>query len=143
MGNFIKKFFKNLKDYLGYIMKVGFIDLLIQFISLVILLVLSCFICVPIGLIQDVVISAVSMGSAVNDKIYNIIDLVFKIINFVSVMIGFMYLFNKKYDNVQKMKEELMQEEDKKKNMGSENKYDSSVKDIEEDMELPKENEDK
>ena len=137
MGNFIKSFFKNLKDYLSYIMKVGFGDLLIQFISLLILLLLSCFICVPIGLIQDIVISAVSLGNAVGDKTYNLIDLAFKIINFVSVMICFMCLFNKKYDNVQKMKDELKKQEEEKNN----EKHDDNAGSIQEDVELPKTNE--
>ena len=131
MGKLIKTFFKNLKDYLSYLMKVGFGDLLIQFLTLVIILLLSCFIYVPIGLIEDIIISAMGfLGQVVNDKTYQILDLVFKIISFIFAMFAFMYLFNKRYDDIQKLKNDLKYKGNKQNN----NKKREVV-----DIELPKE----
>lgn len=131
----IKEFLKNLKQYLNYLMKVGFGDLFIQFIILVIILVLACFVCVPISLIQDIVVSFMDFGGqAISDGLYNSINLVFKIINFVVVMAAFMYLFNKRYDDVKKMEEDLKKQEKVKK------KTDNDVKKQKpEDIDLPKE----
>lgn len=131
MGKLIKTFLKNLKDYLSYLMKVGFGDLLIQFLTLVIILLLSCFIYVPIGLIEDIIISAMGfLGQVVNDKTYQILDLVFKIISFIFAMFAFMYLFNKRYDDIQKLKNDLKYKGNKQNN----NKKREVV-----DIELPKE----
>lgn len=130
-GKLIKSFLKNLKDYLGYLMKVGFGELLIQFLTLVIILLLSCFVYVPIGLIEDIIISAMGfLGQVVNDNTYLILDLVFKIISFICAMFAFIYLFNKRYDDIEKMKNDLKNKDIKESN---------NTKRQNIDIELPKE----
>lgn len=131
MGKLVKSFFKNLKDYLSYIMKVGFGELFIQFLTLVIILLLSCFIYVPIGLIEDIIISAMNfLGQVVSENTYQVLDLVFKIISFICAMFAFMYLFNKRYNDVQKLKNNLKNKDT------SEN---DNAKRVVEEVELPKE----
>lgn len=131
MGKLVKSFFKNLKDYLSYIMKVGFGELFVQFLTLVIILLLSCFIYVPIGLIEDIIISAMNfLGQVVNENTYQVFDLVFKIISFICAMFAFMYLFNKRYNDIQKLKNNL-----KNKN----NSENDNAKRVVEEVELPKE----
>lgn len=131
MGNLVKSFFKNLKDYLSYIMKVGFGELFVQFLTLVIILLLSCFIYVPIGLIEDIIISAMNfLGQVVSENTYQVLDLVFKIISFICAMFAFMYLFNKRYNDVQKLKNNLKNKDT------SEN---DNAKRVVEEIELPKE----
>lgn len=131
MGKLVKSFFKNLKDYLSYIMKVGFGELFIQFLTLVIILLLSCFIYVPIGLIEDIIISAMSfLGQVVSENTYQVLDLIFKIISFICAMFAFMYLFNKKYNDVQKLKNNLKNKD---------NSENDNAKRVVEEVELPKE----
>lgn len=131
MGKLVKSFFKNLKDYLSYIMKVGFGELFIQFLTLVIILLLSCFIYVPIGLIEDIIISAMSfLGQVVSENTYQVLDLIFKIISFICAMFAFMYLFNKRYNDVQKLKNNLKNKD---------NSENDNAKRVVEEVELPKE----
>lgn len=145
MGNLLKNFLKNLKEYLSYIMKVGFIDLFAQFFTLLIILLLACFLCVPLGLLQDVIVSALRLSGSSANALYNLIDLLFKIVSLVCVLVGFMYLFNKRYDDVQKMKDDLKKQEEKqeeKEKMLERAKEDEKLKETQENEDLPKVKED-
>lgn len=107
----VKDFGGNVKKYIDYIMKLGFGDLFIQFLILVIILILACFVYVPIGLVQDLLWSIVNIMGNIPTIVFNIYNILFGLISFVLAALAFMYLFNKRYDDVQN---EIKEQKDKK-----------------------------
>ena len=102
-----KDFFKNLKNYLSYIMKVGFGELFIQFLTLVIILLISLFVYIPLGLIQDLVVTFFStIGLTLGETGYLVLNLIFKSVELVIAICCFVYLFNKRYEDFKKSEEE-------------------------------------
>ena len=102
-----KDFFKNLKNYLSYIMKVGFGELFIQFLTLVIILLISLFVYIPLGLIQDLVVTFFStIGLTLGETGYLVLNLIFKSVELVVAICCFVYLFNKRYEDFKKAEEE-------------------------------------
>ncbi len=107
----MKDFGGNVKKYIDYIMKLGFGDLFIQFLILVIILVLACFVYVPVGLVQDLLWSIVNIMGNIPVIVFSIYNIVFSLLSFVLAALAFMYLFNKRYSDVEK---EIKEQKDKK-----------------------------
>ena len=107
----MKDFGGNVKKYIDYIMKLGFGDLFIQFLILVIILVLACFVYVPVGLVQDLIWSIVNIMGNIPVIVFSIYNIVFSLLSFVLAALAFMYLFNKRYSDVEK---EIKEQKDKK-----------------------------
>ena len=148
--NMFKDFFSNLKTYLSYIMKLGFGELFIQFITLVIIVLIACFIYIPVGLVQDLVLTFLStFGIVLGDFAYAFLNLVFKIIAALIAVWVFVYLFNKRYENI---KQELDSKEkeltiEKEKSAESVSIKDESIpisteNKANEEVDLPKTNND-
>lgn len=109
----VKDFLRNLKSYFDYIIKLNFGDLLIKFIDLVLVILMSLFVYIPVSLVRDLVYTII--GTFGNLSILSLImDLLFKGISFVLCIYVFVYLFNKRYEDI---KEERLnsREEVKKK----------------------------
>ncbi len=107
----MKDFGGNVKKYIDYIMKLGFGELFIQFLILVIILVLACFVYVPVGLVQDLLWSIVNIMGNIPVIVFSIYNIVFSLLSFVLAALAFMYLFNKRYSDVEK---EIKEQKDKK-----------------------------
>ena len=104
MKEYLKKFFKNVKSYIDYIMKLGFKDLFVNFVEIIVLVILASLIYLPIGLIDDLlfqVISIVINSSVIFVKIY---DLIFSILSAILAMFAFIYMFNKRYEDIEKIR---------------------------------------
>ena len=98
----LKDFLKNLKNYFSYIMKLGFGELFVQFLILLVIVVISCFIYIPIQLIQDLLLSILVLFIDGNSAVIPVYNVIFKVISTVCIFLGFIYLFNKRYDDVEK-----------------------------------------
>jgi len=120
MKTMLKDFLKNLKNYINYIMKLGFGELFVQFLILLIIVVISCFIYIPIQLIQDLLLSLIVLFVDGNSVVISVYNILFKVISTACILLCFVYLFNKRYSDVEKEIKE-------KKN-----------KPVGEDIELPK-----
>lgn len=97
----IKKFLSNIKSYIDYIMTLGFKDLFRHFISLLVVILISLLVYLPIGLVRDFIIE--SFGSLVTNPpivVITIIGIVFDAICIVCAVLCFMYMFNRRYDEV-------------------------------------------
>ena len=104
MKEYLKKFFKNVKSYIDYIMKLGFKDLFVNFVEIIVLVILASLIYLPIGLIDDLlfqVISIVINSSVIFVKIY---DLIFSILSAILAMFAFIYMFNIRYEDIEKIR---------------------------------------
>ena len=73
-----KDFGKNFKNYFDYLMTVNFKELFINVVILFCIIVLAAFVFVPVGIIQDLVRSMVTLFysfSVTGDKLFNIVFL--------------------------------------------------------------------
>lgn len=141
--NMFKDFFKNLKNYLSYIMKVGFGELFIQFITLVIIVLIACFIYIPVSLVQDLVLTFLStFGIVLGDFGYSLLTLIFKIVSAIIATLTFIYLFNKRYEDIKKemdKKDEESLTKDVKDDIKDEEIKENNQENIPQDVDLPKE----
>lgn len=101
----IKEFGSNLKKYIDHIMKLGFGELFFHFVELVIVVLIACFVYIPIGLIQDLLFSVLGIVTDVPTTIGLIINLIFSILSAVLAASAFMYMFNRRYEDLKNGKD--------------------------------------
>ena len=101
-----KDFGKNFKNYFDYLMTVNFKELFINVVILFCIIVLAAFVFVPVGIIQDLVRSMVTLFysfSVTGDKLFNI---VFLLISTIGFFLAFIYLFNKRFSDIEAFKKQ-------------------------------------
>ncbi len=98
MKSMFKDFLYNLKMYFKFVAKLGFKDLFINILILLLLVVLGAFAYIPIGLVQDLIRSLVSTFVSFNPTSGAIYDWVFAIIAAICSIMLFAYLFNNRFD---------------------------------------------
>ena len=126
-----KDFGKNFKNYFDYLMIVNFKELFINVVILFCIIVLAAFVFVPVGIIQDLVRSMVTLFysfSVTGDKLFNI---VFLLISTIGFFLAFIYLFNKRFSDIEAFKKQVKDEKRIEKN-------NSDVKENVEELEMPK-----
>ena len=79
-------------------------------------------------LLQDVGLNILRLGGNINEIVLRVYNLTFSIVDLLIALFAFMYLFNKRYED---LKNEEKQEKNKKSNEKVKNKKDSN-------MDLPK-----
>lgn len=125
MKEMLKKFWKTLKDYVNYLMKVDFKELFINTIILICLVILAAFVYIPIGLVQDLIRNLLSIFINMGGIFGLIYTWLFSLIGAIAAILAFIYLFNKRFDSIKN-----------ESNKESSNKKESKEK--EEDLDLPK-----
>ncbi len=125
MKEMLKKFWKTLKDYVNYLMKVDFKELFINTIILICLVILAAFVYIPIGLVQDLIRNLLSIFINMGGIFGLIYTWLFSLIGAIAAILTFIYLFNKRFDSIKN-----------ESNKESSNKKESKEK--EEDLDLPK-----
>lgn len=138
MKKMFKEFLKNLKEYIDYLMKVNFKELFVNTIILVCILILSSFVFVPIGIFQDVIRSFITIFvnfSLIFGLIYNWI---FYLISFICFLLAFVYMFNKRFSDIEELKNSIDNKNVKKLKI-EQNKNNKEK----EEFELPKKKESK
>ncbi len=142
----LKKFFKVGKHYISYLMKLGFKDLFVNFIELVILVGLALLVYIPIGLVRDLLYKIMVFFLSGSTTLYFVFDLVFTIISIVVCLCCFIYLFNKRYEDVENLrssrKDNLYTNTDNK-NKIQEDSFKVRDTDVKEEFDLPKAKEEK
>ena len=115
-----KKFLKVGKHYIDYLLKLGFKDLFINFLELVILAGLSLLVYLPIGLVRDLLYKIVVFFFVGNTTIHFIFDIVFTAICIIVCICCFIHFFNKRYEDIEKLRssrsDNLYLNKDKDKN---------------------------
>lgn len=134
----MKKFLKNLKQYVDYIMKVNFKDLLINIVILGCIVLLSIFVYLPVGLIEDLIRSFIVVWMPLEGTGAVLFTWTFSLISFICAVIAFIYLFNKRFEDMETFKEQLANDKSKDSNVNTKKK-----EIVEEEIELPKQKDDK
>lgn len=139
----IKKFFKVSKHYINYLMKVGFKELLVNFVEIIVVVIIAGILYLPVGVLRDILYKlfvAIFKGTTL---LYNIFDIGFAIIGLVICILFFMYLFVKRFENVEQLRSSR---EDKLYTNNGDSKKENNIfeRDVkEEELDLPKPKEEK
>ena len=110
----IGKFFKNLKVYIDYLMKVNFKDLFINTVVLLCIFVLAALVFVPVGIVEDVIRSFLGVFTNFHGIPALIYDWSFKVVGYILCIWGFMFLFNKRFEDIESFKEQVGNSDSKK-----------------------------
>ena len=112
-------FKKNIKVYIDYIMTLDFKKLGIHFFSLVFIIFIGLLVYLPIGLISDSLIQGLGIIPNIPVIVFSIIDWIFVLVSFVVFVCVFVYMFNRRFEEVyakeinDEMNKEVKLEEDK------------------------------
>ena len=126
-----KKFISNVKNYVNYLMTVNFGELFINVLILLCILVLSTFVFVPVGLVQSLIRDFILLFGSMSNLFLSIFDWVFTLISTVLAATAFIYMFNKRFDDLDLLKKQINNKQVKE----------VEPKNEEEKIELPKEKE--
>lgn len=118
----------NLKKYVDYIMSVNFGELFINVLILICILVLSTFLFVPIGMVETIIRDFINLFGGLPNVFYSIYSWIFNIISSVLSILAFMYMFNKRFDDIEAFKKQMKEKPTDKENKKEDN----------EELELPK-----
>ena len=125
-----KKFISNVKNYVNYLMTVNFGELFINVLILLCILVLSTFMFVPVGLVQSLIRDFILLFGSMNNLFLSIFDWIFTLISTFLAVLAFVYMFNKRFDDLDLLKKQI-----NNKQVKEEPKKDEEI------LELPKEKE--
>ena len=100
MKQLFKDFFKNLKEYVSYLMKVNFKELFVNTIILVCILVLSTFAYVPVGLLDDLIFNFIKIFVTMPVLVTQIYHWIFNLLGFALALCAFAYMFNLRFKDV-------------------------------------------
>ena len=139
MVKFCKLFFKRAKAYIDYLMKVDFKELFVNVVILFCMIVLAAFMFIPVGIVQDVIRSFIQVFASMPVTIGLLYNWVFYLLSFALSILAFMYLFNKRFEDLEAFKTQVKEGNTKEKN----DKETKKEKKNDEDFELPKAKESK
>lgn len=122
-----KKFLKNFKIYIDYLMTVNFKELFVNVAILFCIIVLASFVFIPIDMIQEFIRSLINLFVVLSETTIGLFDTFFLLVSTVFAMLAFIYLFNKRFDDMEAFKNQVKNKDSKKK----------STKE-DDDFELPK-----
>lgn len=102
-----KDFVSNFKKYFQYLMTVNFKDLFVNTVILFCIIVLSAFVFVPVGIVQDLIRSMATIISPFSAKGDEIFNFVFLLISTIGFFLVFIYLFNKRFNDLEEFKKQV------------------------------------
>ena len=136
----IKKFMKVAKNYINYIMKLDFKELFVNFIELIILIIIAMLLVFPVDLVRELLFKIIASVTGFGEGFYKIYDIIFTIIKAVVCFGFFIYMFNKRYEDISKIRPRR----DEKMFSNNEEISDFQRKNVEDEkLELPKQAEKK
>ncbi len=127
MKETFNKFKVNFKKYIDYLMTVNFGELFINVLILLCIIVLSTFIFVPVGLIESLIRDFLSLFITLPSAVLSVYAWVFTLISTVLSFLAFVYLFNKRFEDMDAFKKQIANKQPVQ-----------SVKKDEDVLELPK-----
>ena len=98
MKKLYSNFLYNAKMYLKYIAKVGFGELFIDILILLLIAVLASFAYVPVAMIEDILRSIITSFVSFNKVGASLYNALFIAVGACSSITLFVYLFNQRYD---------------------------------------------
>lgn len=119
-----KKFGTNVKKYVDYLMTVNFVDLFINVVVLVCILLLSLFMFVPIGMVASLLGDFITFFIEGNVIISKVIQWISSLISTVLALFAFVYMFNKRFEDLEKFKEQVENKPQNKEKINAEDELD-------------------
>ena len=119
-----KKFGTNVKKYVDYLMTVNFVDLFINVVVLVCILLLSLFMFVPVGMVSSLLGDFITFFIEGNVIISKVIQWISSLISTVLALFAFVYMFNKRFEDLEKFKEQVENKSQKKEEINAEDELD-------------------
>lgn len=110
-----KKFFKNFKSYIDYLMTVNFEELFVNVVILFCIIVLASFMFIPIDMVQELFRSLINSFVVLNETAIGLFDTFFLLVSTVVAVFAFIYLFNKRFEDMEAFKEQVKNKDSKKK----------------------------
>ena len=107
MKKMFVEFKKNLKQYIDYLMTVNFGELFINVLILICILLLATFLFVPIGMIESIIRDFINLFGTLPNVFYSIYSWVFNVISTIVSAIAFVYMFNKRFEDVEALKKQI------------------------------------
>ncbi len=107
MKEMIKKFGINFKKYFDYLMSVNFGDLFVNVLILICILLLSTFVFVPVGLVEGLLRDFIQLFVTLPAVFLNIYAWLFTLISTLFAVLSFIYLFNKRFEDIEAFKKQL------------------------------------
>ena len=98
MKKLYSNFLYNAKMYIKYITKVGFGELFLDVLILLLIAVLASFAYVPVAMIEDILRSIITSFVSFNTVSASLFNALFRIVGACSTITLFVYLFNQRYD---------------------------------------------
>ena len=102
MKKTIVDFFKNVKEYAKYLMKVDFKELFANTIILLCMLVIAAFAYIPVGILEDIIRTLIQITVSMSSTVNSVYAWIFKVFGACCSIYVFMWLFNKRYNYVNK-----------------------------------------
>lgn len=130
MKEMLNKFKTNFKKYFDYLMTVNFGELFINVLILLCILLLSTFVFIPVGLIESLIRDFIILFVTLPTIVLSIYSWIFNLISTVLTFLAFIYLFNKRFDDIEAFKKQLKEKPQVKE--------ENDAKTSEEELELPK-----
>lgn len=135
----VKEFFGNFKQYLDYLMTVNFKELFVNVLILFCIIVLSFFVYIPVGVVQELIRSFIVVYATFSDLALQLFNWLFLLISTILAIMLFGYLFNKRFSDIEEFKKQV---KDSLKSDKNDDKKDSKIKEVnkdnKEEFELPK-----
>lgn len=119
-----KKFGTNVKKYVDYLMTVNFVDLFINVVVLVCILLLSLFMFVPVGMVASLLGDFITFFIEGNVIISKVIQWISSLISTVLALFAFVYMFNKRFEDLEKFKEQVENKPQNKEKINAEDELD-------------------
>ncbi len=101
------KFKENFKRYFDYLMTVNFGELFSNVLILLCIILLSTFIFVPIGLVESVLRDFFLLFIDLPNIVLSIYSWLFTLISTVLAFLAFVYLFNKRFEDIDAFKKQI------------------------------------
>lgn len=129
MKKTITNFFKNIKEYAKYLMDIGFKELFANTVILLCMIIVAAFAYIPVGILEDVIRTLIQITVGLPEPVAVIYSWIFKVVGACCSIYVFMWLFNIRYNYVEKKVTDPFK--------GSINKTEKDVVE-EEELDLPK-----
>lgn len=102
-----KVFIKRFKEYINYIMTVNFKELWFNVLILLGIILLSCFVFIPISLVRDFFRDFLLLFMTFNGSFMKAFNFIFLFISNLCALLCFIWLFNKRFEDMDFFKEQI------------------------------------
>jgi len=131
----IKEFVYNLKEYFKYLTKVGFKELFLNVLSVILYIIAASFFYIPVGIIEDVIRELIVSFTDMSDLFMSLYNWFFSLVSAIIAIYVFIRLFNRGFnfkENKEPVPIKKFFEEDKKDGKST------KKENIKDDIDLPK-----